>query len=329
MNRAPHLAIWLLVLSLTGLAAACGGDDEPSQPDAADTADTDAAAQVDAGPPPWEGFDVPPPAKLVIDCGTCHDLVALAKPATAVTAGPATWAAAHARGMVRHDPIFPSPLLQFRLPWPKRGHHDAAAMKDCAICHPVRLEDGLGHGLLAYPDPTTPFKGGADCASNCHGWLPDAIKQAPLWPASPQLTYAGSSRAAAMLAAVKTGHTTLFEKGIRLASAKAFSMPSYNPGCGGCHNFAAEDHGTVSGCLDCHIMGAGDPDAHSLHVSRITTQQAAFDPEGKKSGKKACDYCHTPESGPALRSSAACYGCHLSGHQPLDADGKAHFWRQP
>jgi hypothetical protein len=42
-------------------------------------------------------------------------------------------------------------------------------------------------------------------------------------------------------------------------------------------------------------------------------------------GAGPCAYCHT-ELEPSPRSSAACYNCHLSGHQPMNAEGQAHFW---
>ncbi|NOZ02123.1 MAG: hypothetical protein GXP54_09575 [Deltaproteobacteria bacterium] len=33
-----------------------------------------------------------------------------------------------------------------------------------------------------------------------------------------------------------------------------------------------------------------------------------------------------PQTHPMERSGAVCYNCRLSGHQPVDAQGWAHFW---
>ncbi len=276
----------------------------------------------DVGPAePWAGYDVPPPAPLEVDCNHCHKDLTLPNPSYS---GARAWLAAKGLGMRRLDPIFPAPGTRFILDWPERGGHDLAADQKCSTCHPVRNEDGLGHGLRTYPKPGEVFAKEVDCAASCHTWLP--AEASITQPFGVGAGWQGSLRPAALLKGASGGHGTIWRKGLRPEDQKAFMVPAFGPGCGGCHNLASEDHGSIVGCMDCHVLSAGKVDQHALHVGLITTWQAAMDPKGYAAKTKACDYCHVNVNGRTELSAAACYNCHLSGHQPLNADGKAHFW---
>jgi hypothetical protein len=40
---------------------------------------------------------------------------------------------------------------------------------------------------------------------------------------------------------------------------------------------------------------------------------------------EVCGYCHAPSE----LFRAACYNCHLSGHQPFNDNGLPHYWNAP
>ncbi|GMV39036.1 MAG: hypothetical protein AMXMBFR64_07520 [Myxococcales bacterium] len=87
----------------------------------------------------------------------------------------------------------------------------------------------------------------------------------------------------------------------------------------------SESHGAILGCLDCHAFGGPAAALHTAHVAVIADHMEDNDVDMAAMGAGPCGYCHT-ELEPSPRSSAACYNCHLSGHQPMNAKGQAHFW---
>lgn len=201
---------------------------------------------------------------------------------------------------------------------------DAAA---CSGCHPIR-DDGLGHGTKTYPAAYrgSPFEGGVNCAGACHAWLRDSIVASGFEDAqgaTPE--HRGSGRPDALLA-VSTAHRTIWQRGFRSTSPWQ-KIGALSPGCGGCHHAQSEKHGEVPACTACHRFGGVESEPHKEHVDRISTLIDQIDP--KRPQMTACAYCHDEGDTARARSNAACYNCHLSGHQPLDANAKAHFWKVP
>lgn len=273
-----------------------------------------------------DATDAPP--EVVTRCGACHDVAALGA-AAADDAGLAArdWAAAHGEGLVRVDPLFPEPGLWWATPWPRRGSHDPAALADCAGCHPMDA-DGIGHGIRTFRFPETVFAGGTDCAAACHAWLPDQASTTGFAPAGGvPPSWSGSPRPGALLAAADTAHSRLWREGARPSDPDRFGYGAFNPGCGGCHQVATEDHGHVPGCVDCHRFGGSRGPLHALHVAAIAGAADRIDPGLGASGGAFCDYCHADAATPGSRARATCYNCHLSGHQPVDASGIPHFWQ--
>jgi len=244
-------------------------------------------------------------------CRGCHDPTWLAAHQPGATGTPASWLMAKGRGLVRVEPVFPTPGTVYGLPWPARGWHDAAALQNCAVCHPYRPQDGLGHSLLSYPDVQAVFKPGGSCATGCHTWLDPAMAPDKL------------------LGGADNGHARIWLLGVRPKVPQDYRFAAFNPGCGGCHNVASENHGAIAGCLDCHRMGGPGSASHDRHTQVIEGNQAKLDPQAVVAGAPTCGWCHTPASGETGRSRAACYNCHLSGHQPMNAKGKAEFWITP
>ena len=74
-------------------------------------------------------------------------------------------------------------------------------------------------------------------------------------------------------------------------------------------------------------FGGGKGELHIMHVAAINDHGADID--ATQAGIPACAYCHMQDRAYDYRSRAVCYNCHLSGHQPLNADGKPHFWPIP
>ena len=245
------------------------------------------------------------------DCSQCHSSFDLGALHGAEAEPPRVWLGAQGHGLVRVDPVFPAPGTVYGLPWPARGRHDYVSLMNCPMCHPSRPSDGLGHGFLAYPEPARVFAPADTCARTCHTWLPDALAPDTL------------------LGAADNGHSRIWRAGVRPKQLADYRFGAFNPGCGGCHNVAAENHGATLGCLDCHRMGAPGQASHDAHVKLIEDGQAQYDPEAKAAAVASCDYCHAPETGETPRSRAACYNCHLSGHQPMDGQGRAQGWPVP
>lgn len=326
-----------LVALLGALSLGCPAeDDTPASPPADPGPDIvepdDAPPPNDPGPLPEDAtpdrgpdYELPP---FTADCSTCHDLAALAAPvSTPDEVGAWWWTATHGDGLVRRETALASPASTRVAPWPERGHHEpAAGLEGCLTCHPVR-DDGVGHGLRVYAYPERVFDPGNACAPACHTWLPaDATVSAFERADGTVSTFVGSLRPADLLANATGGHAALWQEGARPDPA-ATHISGFNAGCGGCHNATAEAHGATHACLDCHTFGGPSAATHVLHVATIIDHQAELDPDGAAEGLTPCAYCHVqPGLGPTARTRRACYGCHLSGHQPLDAAGQAHFW---
>ncbi len=279
-----------LCFFILAVLAACG----PAKADAPD-AQGDVAAKV--GIPAAPG-----------DCTECHSLFDLGALHAQEAEKPATWLGARGHGLVRVDPVFPAPGTVFGLPWVARGRHDYISLNNCQMCHPHRPSDKLGHGFLAYPDPADVFASARSCAATCHTWLPDALAPDTL------------------LRGAENGHSRVWRDGVRPQVVANYRFGAFNAGCGGCHNISSEDHGATPGCLDCHKMGAPGVASHDAHVKLIEVGQALYDPEAKAASVASCEYCHAPDAGETQRSRAACYNCHLSGHQPMDSQGRAQGW---
>ncbi|MBP7126894.1 hypothetical protein KBD49_11080 [Myxococcota bacterium] len=273
------------------------------------------------------GVGEEPLPEVVTRCGACHDLDALGRPAEGSSAAAGDWLANRGEGLVRVDPLFPEPGSWWDTPWPKRGVHDAKALADCSGCHPVS-GDGIGHGIRTFRSPGTVFAPGLDCAGACHGWLPAQAEASGFRPAAGEAPrYRGSLRPGDLLAGADNAHARLFGEGARPSRPDESGYGSFRPGCGGCHQVATEDHGHVPTCLACHRFGGPGGRLHRLHQAAIEANVAAVDPALVEEGGDPCAYCHAPEAGTTARSRRACHNCHLSGHQPLDAQGRAHFWR--
>jgi hypothetical protein len=263
------------------------------------------------------------------NCADCHNLEALGAVDSDESAGARAWASEKGPGLVRFEPAMPSPSVMLDSSWKKRGRHapDEVDLVSCSDCHPIR-EDGLGHGTKTYPAAYrgTPFQGGANCAGACHAWLRDSIAAVGFEDtqgATPE--YRGSARPDVLLA-VATAHKTIWQSGFKTTSPWQ-KIGALSPGCGGCHHAQSEKHGEVTACTACHRFGGIEGEPHKAHVARISNSVDQNDP--KRPQMTPCAYCHDEGKAAQTRSNASCYNCHLSGHQPLDADGKAHFWKEP
>jgi hypothetical protein len=172
--------------------------------------------------------------------------------------------------------------------------------------------------------------GGQACATaQCHPWLGAATTATGFADASGKpRDWTGSLRPADLLAASTGAHHDLWLAGGRPQNPDAIGFLAFRPGCGACHTLGSDAHGQVPGCLDCHRFGGAQGPLHQAHVKAISAGQATNDPEGAKQGL-LCEYCHAAESGITPLGRAACYNCHLSGHQPLDDQGQARFWPLP
>ncbi len=320
-----RLRLPVLLLVGAALPAACSDDGTRSQPEDAVTDRDSGAPASDVTEEQYPGVDLPPLPALVSDCGTCHDQSTITAPPQAEPSAPRGWMAERGRGLARFDPAIPEPGTKLTLAWTERGHHDAAGSGGCAACHPVR-DDGVGHGVRTYPSLDSVFDASADCARSCHAWLPeDATGEGYEDDAGQSPRYEGTLRPGELLAAADNGHARLWREGARPPTS-TFKVGAFNAGCGGCHNLAAEAHGNIPSCLDCHRFGDQSGEVHKLHVSVIAENADKLDVEAAAAGATFCTYCHTGDEDSGSRARTACYGCHLSAHQPLDEDGRAHFW---
>ena len=280
------------------VSSGCGGSGS-EQPQ-----DSSAAAEVDPGP------SLP---ALMDECANCHALADLGQAPAGKPMGWREWTLEHGTGLIRQDPAFPDPVTHFVLPWPERGFHDEDELQEdrCLDCHPVDSW-GIGHG-------------GETCAGSCHSWLPAMITTRGPVPAQGQpVEYKGSMRPETLLEAVEGAHQQLWKGGLRPENLP-MKIASFNLGCGGCHNVSSESHGHVPACTQCHkICGPDGQEIRDRMLEAIAARRKELDPE--HSEMSACGYCH-PQGDPYQQvGQAACYNCHLSGHQPVDKEGQPHFW---
>jgi hypothetical protein len=273
------------------------------------------------------GCDDKPAPQQVPECGTCHDVAALSAP---VSSAPLReWTTLQGRGLVRRSVMIQTDADAFGAPLPRRGNHTEMTPAHCVACHPVS-EQGIRHGLRVYPREARDqiFRAATDCAATCHGWLPDDATSTGFTPATgTPPVYAGSLRSHALLTGADNAHAAIYEGGFVRNGGFTLRISRLLPGCGGCHNVRNEFHGTVSECVDCHRFGDTSARLHTTHLDAIEAGRDANDPD--HAAQPACDYCHGFAATPTDLKNAACYNCHLSGHQPLDAMGQAHFWPLP
>ncbi len=262
--------------------------------------------------------------ELVTECSACHELPALGTAVESSALPWSSWLEKAGRGLVRVAPAVPEAGVHLGLSWARRGVHPADALSDgaCDSCHPVDAQ-GIGHGVRAYPEAAAKlaFAGGESCGGTCHSWLPEDLAMAPFGDDGP--SWQGSARPADLLTAGDNAHSKLWQEGfVASVTSLSLKMSQYRPGCGGCHNLADESHGAMLSCLDCHKLTDGDGNTHSQHIAIIGSRLEQRNPTGPAS---ACAYCHMDDDY-AQVGRAACYNCHLSGHQPLAPTGGAHFW---
>lgn len=305
-------ALWY---GLIVVLVACSGGGQQAAPQGKSDADLP-ATDIQA-----DGVSLP---ALDVACASCHDLEVLGQKAADSDGAWSSWLVAAGQGLVRVDPAIPAPGTHLGLSWPRRGNHPSSALAAgaCHGCHPVD-DQGIGHGVRAYPEAAAKaaFAGGESCGPGCHEWLGSGIVAAPFGDGGP--VWQGSADPADLLAAGDNAHTALWQDGYA-GNGKGLSLKigQFRPGCGGCHNLAEESHGAMLSCLHCHRMTGGDGKSHSQHIAIINAQKDQVNPDGPDS---ACAYCHM-EDGSQDVGKAACYNCHLSGHQPLAPAGGAHFW---
>lgn len=272
-------------------------------------------------PPTDETLSGTPPA-----CDTCH------KPedrqTTISTLDIRAWMQQKGQGLTRRVGLMTSSVYAFGLDVVSRGHHPLMPPAECAACHPVS-SDGARHGLAQYPTQVhaAAVTGGQDCGPTCHTWLkPQATVTGftPKTGSAPMVT--GSIRPYDLLAASKDSHATVFHKGFSRTSADTgLLVGRIGPGCAGCHGIHNDKHGSTPGCLDCHTLGGSTGSLHKAHIDAITKGQPDIDPQN--SAKGSCDYCHGLTATAGTLKNAACYNCHLSGHQVKSpTTAKPHFW---
>jgi hypothetical protein len=264
----------------------------------------------------------PPPL-----CDQCHKLKELQAPGA--TGAPAEHMRKAGLGLVRVMELMASDKMQYTFGFQERGNHPNYTLNQCSICHPVSAE-GVRHGLSQYPPASRAkaFKP-ETCAPSCHSWLGTSVTSSGFTPKSGAApTYAGSLRPGDLLAAASDGHALLFKKGYSKSAARVnrgIKVGRILTGCVGCHNTQTDKHGETPACLYCHTMGGSSGKLHGRHVSAITAGRAALDPGN--AAASSCDYCHGFSSSTTTLKNAACYSCHLSGHQVMNPKtGKPHFW---
>lgn len=275
------------------------------------------------------GCQNPPAVERAPACTSagCHKLAALTRQGS--TAAPPEHTREHGQGLVRKFPLMAGDHKEFRLDYPRRGHHLATFAGQCQACHPVSAE-GIRHGMSQYPAQArkVALSGGIDCAGSCHAWLKAQGVSRGFTPAKGAApSYSGSLRPGDLLAASKDAHAKIFKQGYTKTAAAQIKLGRINPGCVGCHGIRNDKHGAMPGCLDCHKFGGVKGAVHKQHVAAIDKGRAALDPGHAK--EFGCNYCHGM-SGATKLKNAACYSCHLSGHQvSAPATGKPHFWKLP
>ena len=264
--------------------------------------------------------------KLVRDCSLCHNYDDLSAEHSNEDAGPKEWLAENGLGLVRFEKALPEPgLQQLASPWPDRGRHSESDLADCFSCHPVD-ELGHGHGIKTFSESarSSVFQGETNCAGACHAWLKDSVTTEGFENAQGETaSYSGSIRPEDLLSVGNSMHRTIWKEGYYIPN-ESIKIAMFHPGCGGCHQVAEESHGTIPECLQCHNFQGSTGELHTKHMQAIQNHVDANDPEGAQ--LTGCIYCHRADGVDNERPNAACRNCHLSGHQPLDENGNAHFW---
>ena len=261
--------------------------------------------------------------ELNSECESCHDLNELYETHSDEAKGAKQWMIDHGTGLVRAIPAMPTSQTLLAIPWVRRGRHPQPS-PGCEGCHPVD-DKGFGHGVKSYSEGARnkAFAGGTSCSASCHDWLSTSITEAGFEDSDGNTPlYEGSGRPVDLLNGVTGSHQNLWKNGLRTDS-ETLRISGFNPGCGGCHHTQAEDHSEVSNCLTCHKFGDLDSAIHLSHTVAISENIDRIDPN--RPDMTECAYCHYEEGAPS-RGKAGCYNCHLSGHQPLNEQGKPHFW---
>jgi hypothetical protein len=226
------------------------------------------------------------------------------------------WMVARGRGLVRHVPLILTTDTAFVLDPVRRGNHPPLGVGQCADCHPVS-GDGARHGISQYPATA---RGAA-----CHSWLLPSGTTKGFRPAKgSEPVFSGSFRPHDLLSAAGDAHGRIYREGYTRTSGARIRVGRINAGCAGCHAVRNDKHGNLPGCLDCHDFGKSKGAVHKKHTDAVARGRASIDPGN--AGRSGCDYCHGFSDGAAGMRNAACYSCHLDGHQVKDKDRKAHFW---
>ena len=258
------------------------------------------------------------------NCLACHSQTEITQILSDESAGPREWMNQAGTGLTRVVPLIPQYLLkseEYTLEWPHRGRHPVYNSGDCCACH-LTDASGLGHGSRTYSDPE-------ECQGSCHVWLKPEIKSSGFAILGGEaLSYSASAEPETLLSAAENSHAQIFREGYQRLEGNydRIKVSQLSPGCRGCHNHFFPDHGSLSVCTDCHNFGTPDKGAeHLSHLAYISARQNELNPAA--AGGEACVYCHGFSPGADTFYRAACYNCHLSGHQPLNPEGQAHFWR--
>lgn len=266
-----------------------------------------------------------------ISCYNCHDPYQISVVRSNEVLGIKKWMQSGGEGLVRIPSFNPPPFFMDMLVWPKRGRHlFDLNTNDCAACHPI-YNNVENHSNSEYPPMAKRllYRGGISCASGCHKWLSNNVHSKGFLSASGTTPeYKGTLDPYTLLTSVRTAHTKIFLEGFRITQDDpTLNIRFLNPGCGGCHNYDASMHGHIATCTDCHNFDpSGSSSLHQQHISIISATRAQIDPSD--SNLPACVYCHgfSDTTTNYALSNAVCYNCHLSGHQPVGADGTPQFW---
>lgn len=266
-----------------------------------------------------------------VSCYDCHDPFQISMSRSNEALGIKEWMQAGSSGLVMIQPYNPPPLYILILEWPDRGRHPFDLnTNDCAQCHPI-YDNVENHSNSEYPPQAQRylFDGGIDCAGSCHTWLQGNVVSTGFSSSTGTTpTYDGTLDPFSLLTSVQTAHTGIFLAGFRITQDDpGLAIRHLNPGCGGCHNWDGPRHGHIAECTDCHVFDPSLPGGlHQSHISIISATQAQMDPAD--AGMPSCAYCHgfSDTTTNHVLSNASCYNCHLSGHQPMGADGMPQFW---
>jgi hypothetical protein len=319
MKRTPIIRVWrsLIFAILIAMMVIWGGC--KSSPGQADDIKTDVISDGTAGSDTRDTMDK-------TQCNNCHDYSQLAEKKS--TEAPREWTAKSGQGLTRKITLNFAADIAFSYRFPRRGNHtiETAGEPGCSTCHPMSTQ-GLRHGMSQYPLSTRSqlFTSQTDCGSACHDWLPasgTSVGYKPKEGTAP--TYSGSLRPYELLTGANNRHAEIFKNGWVKVTGDPISIQRIKPGCGGCHTIIDERHGTMTECLDCHKFGGMSGAIHMAHLEAINQNRETIDPD--HGTESSCNYCHGLNDSPTRLLNSACYNCHLSGHQPLDASGKVHFW---